>query len=243
MDARYAIYFVPESGTKLAVLGSSLLGRDSETGAPVEQPRIPGLTPSRFRELTTDVRRYGLHATLKAPFYLKRGKTEQGLLEAASHFVSGRQAITLPRLMLRRMDSFFALVPAAETPLEQRALSAIAGLAADAVSFFDPFRAAPSAHELARRNPEKLTARQRQLLAEWGYPYVFDAYRFHITLTDRISSPEETRQALPALEAFLKPALMEETAVSGICVCKQDVGGTGPFSLLKRIPAGSGDGK
>ena len=39
----------------------------------------------------------------------------------------------------------------------------------------------------ARRRPELLTARQRDHLDRWGYPYVMEDFRFHMTLTSRLS--------------------------------------------------------
>jgi len=94
-------------------------------------------------------------------------------------------------------------------------------LAADAVAFFDPFRAAPSEQEIAHRVPQKLTERQRAFLAEWGYPYVFDEYRFHITLTDKLRNNGEARRMEECLRAYLTPVCNEEMIVSSICVCRQ----------------------
>ena len=221
MNARYAIYFVPESETALALLGSALLGRDSETGNPLPQAHLADFSQQRLHDLTMDARRYGLHATLKAPFFLKKGNTEYDLLLSAAHFVMGRQAITLPRFELARIGSFFALVPSKENPEELKAVGRINALATDAVAFFDHFRAAPSEQEIARRDPQKLTERQRALLAEWGYPYVFDEYRFHITLTDKLRNSGEARCMEECLRAYFTPVCNEEMIVSSICVCKQ----------------------
>ena len=48
----------------------------------------------------------------------------------------------------------------------------------------------------------KLTARQDAMLVRWGYPYVFDTWFFHMTLTRRLSA-EEKRVFMPAAEAHL----------------------------------------
>ena len=224
-SARYAIYFVPEPKTSLALLGSDLLGRDSETGSPISHANLADFSQQRLHDLTVDARRYGLHATLKAPFFLKKGKTEYDLLLSTKRFVRGRQAITLPRLELARIGSFFALVPPGESPEELETVRRINALAADAVEFFDHLRAAPSEPELARREPQKLTERQRVLLAEWGYPYVFDEYRFHITLTDKLYDSEEARRMEECLRVYFASVCNEETAVSSICVCRQIIPG------------------
>ena len=221
MSARYAIYFVPEQKTALALLGSALLGRDSETGNPLPQVHLADFSQQRLHDLTEAARRYGLHATLKAPFFLKKGMTERDLMLSAARFVMGRQAITLHQLELARIGSFFALVPPEERPEALKAVERIKALAADAVVFFDPFRATPSEQELARREPQKLTDRQRALLIEWGYPYVFDEYRFHITLTDKLRDSREARRIEECLRAYFTPVCNEEMVVSSICVCKQ----------------------
>ncbi|MCL2160740.1 MAG: DUF1045 domain-containing protein [Betaproteobacteria bacterium] len=221
MNARYAIYFIPEPGTALARLGSALLGRDTETGHAVAQPSFPGFSQERLHALTANARRYGLHATLKAPFFLNQGMTERNLLLFAARFAGCRQAIILPRLELARIGSFFALVPSGKSPKEQEAIRDINALAADAVSFFDPFRAAPSEQEIARRNPQKLSTRQRELLVVWGYPYVFEEYRFHITLTGKLNENVESDEMGKRLSSYLAAACNEPVAISGICICKQ----------------------
>ena len=236
MAARYAIYFIPEPETALANLGSSLLGRDSETGRAVPQPVFEDFSKERLYALTTDARRYGLHATLKAPFFLKQGVTERELLHAAACFTEGRQAIALSRLKLVRFGSFFALVPSRESPEERQVEHDINTLAAGIVSFFEPFRAALSEEEYGRRNLRNLSPRQRALLTEWGYPYVFDEYRFHITLTDRLRSSVAARAMKESLRAYLATARNTGMAVSGICVCKQMEHDQGrAFMLLQRL--------
>src|SRR5262249_2220033 len=40
----------------------------------------------------------------------------------------------------------------------------------------------------ARRNPARLTPRQRDYLERWGYPYVMEEFRFHMTLTGRLEA-------------------------------------------------------
>jgi len=221
MNARYALYFVPEPSTTLAVLGSALLGRESETGAVIPQPDLPDFSLKDLRALTVDARRYGLHATLKAPFFLKPGITEYELLGFANDFVMGRQAFVLPGLTVQRIGSFFALAPSDKTQAEQDAIRHVNTLAADIVTLFDPFRAAPTAEEIARRNPQALNERQRALFAEWGYPYVFDEYRFHITLTDKLLDAASARRMEENLKSTFAAARADTVPIASICVCKQ----------------------
>ena len=250
MNFRYALYFIPEPKTLLAALGSALLGRDSETGQDIAQTVLPGFSPERLRGLTADARRYGLHATLKAPFFLKPGQTEQSLLEAATSFLRGRKRMVLPRIAVTRIGSFFALAPVRETQEERVAVGGVNAFAAEVLSFFDAFRAEPSEQEIARRKPHTLSARQRELLAAWGYPYVLDEYRFHITLTDSIDDQADAARMEARIEAGLHGYFSALAAmplhITGICVCRQDMRnhepgahpGSNAFTLLQRFTMG-----
>ena len=187
MTARFAIYAAP--GTGSADAASVLLREKAEqwlgrsiSGARVAPATPAGWTREAVDEITTDARRYGFHGTLKAPFYLAEGRTLEELDAALARFAAGHAGAVIPRLSLVRMGAFFALVPGAEAP-------GLHALADEVVQAFDGFRAPTTDAELARRFRAWLTPRQRELLAAWGYPYVLDEFRFHLTLTDRI--PEE----------------------------------------------------
>ncbi|TGU42122.1 DUF1045 domain-containing protein, partial [Mesorhizobium sp. M00.F.Ca.ET.186.01.1.1] len=83
---------------------------------------------------TASARRYGFHATLKAPFRLAENETEATLRAALDSFAEAAQPVTIPRLVVGQIDGFFALVPEAPMP----ALNRFAG---DVVLAFDRFRA------------------------------------------------------------------------------------------------------
>ena len=65
--------------------------------------------------------------------------------------------------------------------------AALQALADACVEQLDRFRAPPSDAELARRRRASLTPRQDAMLVRWGYPYVFDTWFFHMTLTRRLT--------------------------------------------------------
>jgi hypothetical protein len=184
VTARFAIYAAPgtgpadAAGVLLREKAEQWLGR-SISGDPVT-PGIPaGWTRESIDAITADARRYGFHGTLKAPFYLAEGRTPEELDAAVARFAAGRAGAVIPRPSLVRMGAFFALVPGAEAP-------GLHALADEVVKAFDGFRAPTTDAELARRFRASLTPRQRELLGAWGYPYVLDEFRFHLTLTDRI---------------------------------------------------------
>lgn len=186
---RYALYYAPPPGP-LAEAAARWLGRDAETGTPLTQP-YPELEAQ-----TVSPRRYGFHATLKAPFRPATGATEEDLVEVLDAFAADHRPVMLEGLELKLLDGFLALVPAGDT----RALNA---LAADVVTRFEPFRAPLTEAETARRKPETLSPAQRHNLALYGYPYVMDEFRFHMTLSDRLAPAAAERLAALAREAVM----------------------------------------
>jgi hypothetical protein len=67
-------------------------------------------------------------------------------------------------------------------------------LAADCVRIFDEFRVPLTTADRERRNVSTLTEPQVAHLDRWGYPYVFEEFRFHMTLAG--SLPAERRAAV-----------------------------------------------
>jgi putative phosphonate metabolism protein len=228
IDARYGVYFAPGAGSGLERVCASVLGRCARTGKELAQPVLPGVEPQRLAELTASPRRYGLHGTLKPPFFLAEGMTETGLLDAVALLAAGRPAFELPLLRLESRGSFLALTPSAPCPeLDALARACVTGL--------DPFRRPPSAEELARRRAGGLTAGQDRLLERWGYPYVLDEFRFHLTLTDKIHDPDERRTVQTGLGALLAPALQSPVHVEAIHVFRQPAPNA-QFAVLAALP-------
>ena len=68
----------------------------------------------------------------------------------------------------------------------QQQPTAIKAFAMCCVEQFEPFRAPLSAYDIQRREPESLPPDQRDNLMRYGYPYVGDAFDFHMTLTGQL---------------------------------------------------------
>ena len=168
---RYAIYARP------GVLGDA----DAPEAVALCEVVEAWYARDEFSDLTVDARRYGFHATLTAPFHLADGRSETDLMEAADAFAGSREPVTIPAPAPETLGEFRALRPQGDE-------TAIDALAADAVRDFHAFRAPPTELEVRRRRPEEMTTRERELFERWGYPYVFDQFRFHMTLTDRVSA-------------------------------------------------------
>jgi hypothetical protein len=82
------------------------------------------------------------------------------------------------------------------------ACPAVNGLAAHCVEFFDYYRAPLSADDLRRRSSGELSQRQRWNLDRWGYPYVFDDFQFHMTLTGELAPGDRQRFHTAISKAF-----------------------------------------
>jgi putative phosphonate metabolism protein len=176
---RYAIYYAPEAGSVLDRFGAALVGYDAYRG--IDLPFPDGIAFPDWHALTADPRKYGFHATLKAPMTLAPDAREDELAEACAAFAAKPRAIPVIEGGVDSIEGFIAIVPTSPS-------AALEDFAADCVREFDRFRAPLSDEDRARRDPSKLTPRQRDYLDRWGYPYVFEEFRFHMTLTGRIEA-------------------------------------------------------
>ena len=211
---RYAIYYAPPSRKPLARFGAALLGYDALSGNDVAFPKDATALAADWHDLTADPRKYGFHATLKAPFALAPGTTEAELLTACAAFAAQPRAIPTIKPAVHAISGFIAVVPAERSPTLQ-------ALAQDCVEAFDTFRAPLSAEDRARRKPETLTARQVEGLDRWGYPYVGEDFRFHMTLTGRMPDARQ-RPVLAMLRARFDALDLTALAIDRIVLFRQD---------------------
>jgi hypothetical protein len=212
---RYAVYFTPRPGTALASLGRRWLGVDVEDGFKSPAPSDYVASP----------RRYGFHATLKAPMRLARGTTRNQFLDAVSELARLLHPVELGTLSIRQLGSFLALMPKRENH------AFVANLAWSCVRSLDHLRAPLTPEDIARR--PGLNEAETQNLLQWGYPYVSDQFRFHMTLTSKL----EDGDLQLARQAFLEiadDALDEPVCIDSICVAG-DPGAPDTFRLIERF--------
>ena len=229
---RYAIFFAPANSNPLTQAAAEWLGRDAFTGQDIDRPSlVDGQSRVAFDAMTASPRRYGFHGTLKAPFELAAHACLEDLETALSDYASKLVSFTLPRFMVGRLGPFFAL----KTADPSHALKA---LACNLVRDFDPFRAPLEAQDIARRNPEKLSDRQRDHLMTWGYPYIFEDFRFHMTLSDPIPDALADRFEQGAIRHF-EPVLSEPQVVSALSLFKESERGA-PFLVHRQFHFGKG---
>lgn len=176
---RYGVYFTPRPGA-FASAGASWLGWDVAAGRSVGAPEDA---------VTGKPRKYGFHGTLKPPFRLAEARTVDDLQDRLSTLATELAPVALDGLTLSQLGSFLALTPVGD-------VHDLANIASQVVRRLDDFRAAPDPAELARRRQSGLTPLQEENLHLWGYPYVMEAFRFHMTLTDPL--PRDIRGRVTA---------------------------------------------
>jgi len=225
---RYAVYVAPERATRLWHFGNRVLGRDAETGEAVAQIVPDGFEPIDWQSFTASPRRYGFHATMKAPFRLAPGKSESELFDAARAFAKIRTPIRNIQLKPVLSGDYVMLgVKEADRRVHE--------FAEACVSHFDMFRAPLTDDERAKRGAD-LTDRQKKNLERWGYPYVFNDFTFHLTLAGPLPK-ERAEDALRALTTGYELAVKGETlAVESVCIFAEPEDGL--FRLVLRAPLG-----
>ena len=216
---RFAIYFAPRNGA-FADAAAAWLGWDLARGRAVTQPAVDGLA-----DLTADPRNYGFHGTIKPPFRLAEGVDPADLSDGVAQLARTLRAVQMPGLQMVLLEGFLALIPGPDP--------ALSDLAAEVVHVLDPFRAPLTEAEVARRRPERLSPRQRDLLAVYGYPYVMEEFQFHLTLSGRLSGDDAPRLQTAA-EAHFDGLIPHPFAVEDLCLCGEDQAGR--FHLLHRYP-------
>lgn len=224
---RYALYVTVPAQTPLGRFGVSALGYDCDGGKVVAQAVPPGLDPAAVVTATVGPSRYGFHATIIAPFRLAAGASRSDLISALQCFAAGRKPCTVGRLQPALLSQFVALLPSGPGP-------AMSAFAADTLAAFDEFRAPPSTGDQERRMAAGLSARQRQLLDRWGYPYVLEQFRFHMTLAGPLPRADCERWLAAYQTAFAPLArhVLVVDALSLLCQDRPDA----RFHLIRREP-------
>lgn len=223
---RYAVYYAPANDDPIWALGSEWLGRDAYGGGVVPRRAIAAFSNREIDELTASPRRYGFHATMKAPFELSDVQTEGALLDFADTFAADQSPFEVA-LTPQALGKFLALrlVDSSE---------AMTALHTDCVKAFDAFRAPLSEADIARRRRSNLTPEQDARMLEWGYPYIFDQFRWHMTLSNKIEDDDLRARLLAVLQDLFAEACRAPHEVNGVAVYKQD-DRDAPFVILKRV--------
>ncbi|MCS6758708.1 MAG: DUF1045 domain-containing protein, partial [Candidatus Devosia euplotis] len=204
------------------------LGRDSGDGD-LFDGAVAGIDRDRLLNLTQSANRYGFHATLRAPMALAEGVSEAGLRAALTAFASEHQPLDLGKPRLASMDGFLALLVDDNDDLQD--------FAAHVVERFDLFRAPMSAKDRAARASRNLAPRQLEPLDGYGYTYVFDQFRFHMTLSDRLAEAD-AGEIFRAASTWFAPVLDEPMVLDRLALYHEpDVGK--PFRRIADFKLGN----
>jgi hypothetical protein len=223
MVHRVAVYYTPAADDPLVEAASSWLGRDA-FGRSVD--------PQYDHAAAVDApRRYGFHATIKAPFRLAPGSVLGDIDRALAEFCAAEVPVGIGPLQIVRLGSFMALVEATPEPALQL-------LAARVVESFDRHRAPCSETELADRRAAGLTAAEEASLVGWGYPFTHDAFRFHMSLTG--SLPEADLDAVePELRRRFASLVGHPMTIDGLALFVEPTAAA-DFKVHARYPLGGG---
>lgn len=179
MSERYAIYYAPATNDSLWQKASQWLGRDCHLNCELAQPSIEGVTPVDQYEFTASPRRYGFHATIKAPFHMAENTNIDSLRRDLKAFADAQKPVEIGSLKVHQIGRFVAIVPAHQC-------EDVTELAQKVVHHFDHYRAPLSQEKRQERIASGLNDRQIELLDQWGYPYVSEQFKMHLTLTGQV---------------------------------------------------------
>jgi putative phosphonate metabolism protein len=214
-DVRYAIYFVPAADTALYRFGATALGYDCFSGTEIPTFDALPVGAGEWRALTNEPRRYGFHATLKAPFRLATERNEAELIGAFEEFARAIDTFPTIETAVRLLERFVAIVPAF-------ANAALGRLAASCVTHFERFRAPLTEADHNRRVSVHLTVQQAANVARWGYPYVFDEFRFHMTLTGALAPDRQELMLAYLRDVFARDHGEHPIPVDRLALLRQD---------------------
>lgn len=229
MTERFAIYFAPSANSNLWERAAVWLGRDASDGELFDGP-VAGIDRDRLLNLTQSANRYGFHATLKAPMALPEGATEADLRGALEGFASQHSPIDLGKPLLASLDGFLALLVEKNEALQD--------FAAHVVEGFEMLRAPMSIKDRAARASRGLSERQIELLDAYGYPFVFEEFRFHMTLTDRLAE-EDAAEIAQAAQTWFSPVLDEPLLLDRLSLFHEPDSGK-PFRRVADFKLGGG---
>jgi putative phosphonate metabolism protein len=224
--ARYAIYYMPHEQSPLSLFGCSVLGYDAVSGTDVPYPDDPVFLEPAALGWTAAPRRYGFHATLKPPFKLAVGCSIEDLMAHLAAFAADQRTFQVD-LKLADLDHFIALVPIDAPPALRR-------LADDCVRDFDRYRAPLSAADRERRHPDRLSPSELENLDRWGYPHVFEDFRFHMTLTGPLETDARV-QLEPVLRAMFE-RVPQTASIDAIALLRQGDDEQDRFVVQARFP-------
>ena len=225
---RYAVYFAPNVEQQWWAQASEWLGRCALTHQLNPQPLVSGLSAQRVAELTEHPRRYGFHATMRAPFVLASQYQPSDLVDRVNAICRHVKPFVMPRLQVALLDTFLALVP-------EREVAQITKLEERCVTELNDYAEPLSPEELRRRRNAGLTSHEDALLLRWGYPYVLDRFRFHCSLTGSLAQASQQEIAALTIAANQHFSELPNCVFDSLAIFAEPTKGA-DFVLLQQCP-------
>ena len=223
--SRYAVYFSPPEESALSKFASSWLGWNAQNAQKMSRPILKRLN-SDIAELTKLQSSYGFHGTLKPPFSIVKTKDENDLKYAILKLSQSIKKFEISTIRLKILNGFVAIVAADEN-------NEIKNLAKKCVQELDSFRQLEPLKKVQKRRSTGLSKSEEFNLQKWGYPYVMDSFRFHLTLTRRLN-PEESKNVMEVLAAELSEILRASLPIRDICLFGES-DTSGNFQIIQRF--------
>ena len=218
--SRYAIYYIPD--LPLFQIGSDWLGWNSIIGQETT------LSADHHR-ITDRPRKYGFHATVKPPFSRASRSTLGELQDAFHAFCASVSPATGGTLKISRLGRFLAMAQDVQS-------NEVTELVASTVWNFDKFRAPLSDQDIAKRRQRRLTPQQDALMLRWGYPYVMQEFKFHMTLTGPLA-PNEIDAIEHDANTRFREFLGQPLKIASLALLGED-SESGRFHVIEKLSLG-----
>ena len=155
--------------------------------------------------------KYGLHYTVKAPFYLSHLYSEENLIKSFQDYFKSNQNVSYKDkfniLGLKKHKNVFAL--------ELNTNDKFDFLCNDIMRYFDLFRKTLNQQEIKidLKRFNKLSPLELEYYLIWGYPYLFEFNTHHVSIAD-MSKEIIYKDTIRSLE-YSSISLMKQDVVNG----------------------------
>ena len=167
-----------------------------------------------------ELSKYGLHYTVKAPFYLSHLYNEEELINSFQEYFLSNQNKSYKEVFnvlgLKKIKNVFAL--------EMNTNEKFSFLCNDIMRHFDLFRKTLNQEEIQKdlERFSNLTSLEMEYYLIWGYPYLFEFSNHHISVSD-IKKEIIFDNSIKSLN-YSNISLMKQDSLNSkfISICKSD---------------------
>ena len=167
-----------------------------------------------------EISQYGLHYTVKAPFYLSHLYNEEELINSFQEYFLSNQNKSYKEvfnvLCLKKIKNVFAL--------EMNSNEKFNFLCNDIMRYFDLYRKTLNQQEVQKdiKRFSNLTSLEMEYYLIWGYPYLFEFNNHHISVSD-IKKEIIFDNSIKSLN-YSNISLMRQDSLNSkfISICKSD---------------------